>query len=62
MCLAQGCYAALLGPRDVASGAVGPALMGTLRHFSGLDTEADDMRVSQLHACAKAYCKESTNS
>ena len=46
MCLAQGCYAALLGPRDLASGAVGSALMVTLRHFSGLDTEADDMRVS----------------
>lgn len=45
----QGCYAALLGSRDLQpGGSVAPALQAILRNFSGLNTEADDMQASRF--------------
>ena len=55
----QDCYVALVGPRELAAGgSVAPALLSTLRQFSGLSTDADDMQVpispcQALFVCAK---------
>lgn len=46
----QGCHVALLGARDLAAGAgISRALNATMRQFSGLNTEADDLEARMKH-------------